>query len=287
MRGALASPQSRNPAARVQQLQHSLREWAQRASLAASDAGLEAAAEEPAAEPARPRRVAPNTASLATRALGEALGGGGPRGRRNDRQSADGRAADAERAPRAAEARAEARAEAKAKAEAEAEAAAEARAVARAAARDEAASPPLWQSQLLSGASERPTEAAAAAEASSQGRGRAAPGRAGRGAARGPRSEAPRGSPLPAASPDAFEVEVSLYKLKQDSRLGMTLSGSGFPRVEKVAEGGAAFGRLVEGDVLLEVNGQEACGHEATTTLLKSLQGAVLLHVLRGDTPRA
>ena len=118
-------------------------------------------------------------------------------------------------------------------------------------------------------------------QASSNGRGRGGLGRAGRGTGRGAQGEAGRGSPSVEASSDSLEVEVSLHKLKQDSRLGMTLAGSGFPLVEKVAEGGAAYGHLVEGDVLLSVNGQEACGHEATTTLLKSLQGAVLLNVLR------
>ena len=118
-------------------------------------------------------------------------------------------------------------------------------------------------------------------KASNNGRGRGGLGTAGRGTARGAQGESERGSPPEEASSGSFEVEVSLHKLKQDSRLGMTLAGSGFPLVEKLAEGGAAYGRLVEGDVLLSVNGQEACGHEATTTLLKSLQGAVLLNVLR------
>jgi len=117
--------------------------------------------------------------------------------------------------------------------------------------------------------------------ASNNGRGRGALGTAGRGTARGAQGESGRGSPQEEAPSGAFEVEVSLHKLKRDSRLGMTLTGSGFPLVEKLAEGGAAHGHLVEGDVLLSVNGQEACGHEATTTLLKSLQGAVLLKVLR------
>ena len=117
--------------------------------------------------------------------------------------------------------------------------------------------------------------------ASNNGRGRGALGTAGRGTARGAQGESGRGSPKEEAPSGAFEVEVSLHKVKRDSRLGMTLTGSGFPLVEKLAEGGAAYGRLVEGDVLLSVNGQEACGHEATTTLLKSLQGAVLLKVLR------
>lgn len=118
-------------------------------------------------------------------------------------------------------------------------------------------------------------------QASYNGRGRGGLGTAGRGPARGAQGESERGSPPEEASSDSFVVEVSLHKLKQDSRLGMTLTGSGFPLVEKLAEGGAAYGRLVEGDVLLSVNGQEACGHEATTTLLKSLQGAMLLNVLR------
>ena len=117
--------------------------------------------------------------------------------------------------------------------------------------------------------------------ASNNGRGRGALGTAGRGTARGAQGESGRDSPQEEAPSGAFEVEVSLHKLKRDSRLGMTLTGSGFPLVEKLAEGGAAYGHLVEGDVLLSVNGQEACGHEATTTLLKSLQGAVLLKVLR------
>ena len=76
---------------------------------------------------------------------------------------------------------------------------------------------------------------------------------------------------------------ISLYKLQPDSRLGLTLMGNGCPYVERVAEGGAAFGRLVVGDTILAVNGHQARGHEATTTQLKSLQGAVMLHVRRRE----
>ena len=83
--------------------------------------------------------------------------------------------------------------------------------------------------------------------------------------------------------PDSFELEVSLYKLQPDSRLGLTLMGNGCPYVERVAEGGAAFGRLVVGDTILAVNGHQARGHEATTTQLKGLQGVVMLHVRRRE----
>ena len=242
-------------AARLQQLLQSMREWAQRASQAASDEWLQAVAE--AGETARPRRAVTPSGGLATRALGDALVG-----------STRGRKAD-----RAASPMGDSTVDANCALPASSETT------------SMVPPPPTWQSQLPPKTAEQiwfATSAPTAAEPLSHARpGRGVLGGAGRGAARVAQGEAGRSSPPQETSSDSFEVEVSLYKLKHDSRLGMTLTGSGFPWVEKLVEGGAAYGRLAEGDVLLSVNGQEACGHEATTTLLKSLQGAMLLNVRR------
>ena len=86
-------------AARLQQLQQSMREWGQRASHAASDEWLQAAAEAGEAV-ARPRRAVVASGGLATRALGDALAGS-TRGRKAERAASarDGSTTDANCAP--------------------------------------------------------------------------------------------------------------------------------------------------------------------------------------------
>ena len=76
IREALGAQHTRNPAARLQQLQQSMREWVQRASHAASDESLQGAEAEGTA--ARPRRTMVASGGLASRALGDALAGSTP-----------------------------------------------------------------------------------------------------------------------------------------------------------------------------------------------------------------
>ena len=73
IREALGAQHTRNPAARLQLLQQSMREWVQRASHAASDESLQGAEAEGTA--ARPRRTMVASGGLASRALGDALAG--------------------------------------------------------------------------------------------------------------------------------------------------------------------------------------------------------------------
>ena len=73
IREALGAQHTRNPAARLQQLQQSMREWLQRASHAASGEWLQGSEADGTA--ARPRRTMVAAAGLASRALGDALAG--------------------------------------------------------------------------------------------------------------------------------------------------------------------------------------------------------------------
>ena len=73
IREALGAQHTRNPAARLQLLQQSMREWVQRASHAASDEWLRGGEAEGTA--ARPRRTMVASGGLASRALGDALAG--------------------------------------------------------------------------------------------------------------------------------------------------------------------------------------------------------------------
>ena len=73
--------------------------------------------------------------------------------------------------------------------------------------------------------------------------------------------------------------EVNLFKPAEATKLGMTLSGVGAPKVSALSADGLAAkaGQLEVGSELLSVNSVEVFDHEQGTMLLKAARGAVRL----------
>ena len=82
-------------------------------------------------------------------------------------------------------------------------------------------------------------------------------------------------------TPDEI-LTVRLHKPTADTKLGITLMGTGRPYIKSlIADGLTAMAGLQEHDVFLKVNGQPAVGHEKTAAQLRTATGEILIEFYR------
>jgi C-terminal processing protease CtpA/Prc len=82
-------------------------------------------------------------------------------------------------------------------------------------------------------------------------------------------------------TPDEI-LTVRLHKPTADTKLGITLMGTGRPYIKSlIADGLTAMAGLQEHDVFLKVNGQPAVGHEKTAAQLRTATGEIIIEFYR------